>query len=65
MLLLTYDPNVKQTLPEYIPEEPKRNYSISLASPYGSEERMRQIQQQMLTFAWFGILAAFLPKVEG
>lgn len=63
MLLLPYDPNVKPTLPECTPEEPKRNYGISLVSPYFSESRMAEIRQQLFNVTWL-LFALSFPRAE-
>lgn len=47
MLLLTYDPNVKPTVPFPTPVEPERNYSISLASPYGNPANAVKLQEKL------------------
>lgn len=53
MLLLTYDPNTKQT-PDYV---------ASLVSPYGSEARMKRIMDEMLHTAFWMLFSAF-PRAE-
>lgn len=63
MLLLTYDPNVKPTLPEYVPEGPVFNYSVSLVSPYFSEARMAEIRQQLFNATWLMFALSF-PRAK-
>lgn len=47
MLLLTYDPNVKPTVPFPVPVVPKRNYLIGLVSPYSNPAKIRKLQEQV------------------
>ena len=60
MLLLTYDPNVKPIVPFPVPVVPKRNYSISLVSPYGNPANSTKIQEQMQ----FVLYAAFMYLLD-
>jgi hypothetical protein len=53
MLLLTYDPNVKQT----------PDYRVSLVSPYGSSARIQQQNREILYKIFLALWLSF-PRAE-